>query len=113
MDKIAELPEMEYAGEYIHTKKQLAMASEIVKDISWAESPHELSEHLEMPVTTVKSFLKKLRDQDVLTEKVVKEEGHEYVLVDPVTGAFYLKPSSLWSDFKRETKAFKRQGKFD
>jgi hypothetical protein len=88
----------------IHTKKQYQMAKKIIGDIKWAEQPHSLSEELDYPVTTVKSFLRKLRDEDVLELRVIVDDGIEYIAVDPDTNAYMLRPSKNWSTFAKEFK---------
>ena len=100
------------AGDYIHTKKQFTMAGEIIDDISWAEEPHSLAEHLEYPVTTVKSFLKKLRDEEVVETETITQDGEEFIAVDPVTNAYLLSPSKNWDEFKKEYKRLKKQKRF-
>ena len=100
------------AGDYIHTKKQFNMSAKIVQDPSWAEEPHVLAEELNYPVTTVKSFLKKLRDEEILEVKTLEFEGDHYVAVDDVTGAYLLTPSKNWNPFRDEYKRLKRQRRF-
>jgi DNA-binding MarR family transcriptional regulator len=100
------------AGDFIHTKKQMQMSKEIIEDIAWAEEPHTLAERLGFPVTTVKSFLKKLRDEDIVETKTVTEDGREYIAVDPETNAYLLMPSTNWEKFKKEYERLKRQGRF-
>lgn len=100
------------AGEYIHTKKQFEMAQEIIKDISWGEEPHALAEFLDFPVTTVKSFLKKLRDEEVVETLTIEHEGQEFIAVDPKSGAYALKPSTKWAAFKKEFQKLKREKRF-
>jgi hypothetical protein len=100
------------AGDFIHTKKQMQMSKEIIDDIAWAEEPHTLAERLDFPVTTVKSFLKKLRDEEIVRTKTVTEDGREYIAVDPETNAYLLMPHTNWDKFKREYKRLKQQGRF-
>ena len=100
------------SGDYIHTKKQYNMAKEIIDDISWAEEPHSLAEYLGYPVTTVKSFLKKLWDQDIAKTKEIELDGESYVAVDKETGAWLLQPSTNWAAFKKEFQWFKKVRRF-
>ena len=83
------------------------MAGKIIADISLAEEPHALASALKFPVTTVKSFLRKLRDEDVLKLKMITDDGKEYIAVDPVTNAYLLRPSKNWAKFKKEYAAKK------
>ena len=108
----AELDNYDAGGEYIHTEKQYHMAGEIIKDISLAQEPATLADKMDFPTTTVKSYLKRLRDLDVFDTEEVKIDGKTYVAVSPLTRAFLLIPSKNWSDFKTEYKRFKRQKRF-
>jgi|CXWL01.1.fsa_nt_gi hypothetical protein len=104
--------EYDAGGEFIHSEKQFTIAGEIIKDISMAQEPATLADKVNYPVTTIKSFLKRLRDLDVFNTEEVQIDGKTYVAVSPVTRAFLLVPSKNWSDFKNEYKKFKRQNRF-
>lgn len=89
-------------NQLIHTKKQYDVSKKILEDIANAEEPAVLSDMLDIPVTTVKSFLKKLRDEGVLEVKSVMVDGEQYVAVNPVSMAFLLQPSKNWHKLKDE-----------
>jgi len=80
-------------AQYVRTVLQLKIASELMEDVNRASAPATLADKLGVARGSVKSYLRRLRENDILTT-----DG-----IDPFTKAFNYTEGANWDRFISET----------